>query len=433
MEVLTVQTKKNKSLSMMSHLAKIFLFTLLVYPLSAQTPTETSDVYVDSNYIKGKEFAYAGKYDTAITLILIAIDDNPYDAEMPMTLARVYAWSKKYTESEAQIQAILAKKPQNREALAVLGDIYLWSQNWSALENLTQQALTPQAPSEAVVRDSVVFIQKHVYGLMEQKRYRDAETALRPVKNQLPKLWAIVERKLMSNTISLSYAFYDFQNSNADWQTAALEYTKQLDGLTLVGSYNYANRFGSDGTQYMVQAYPKLGKSMYAWLIAGFSDGKAFPNGTYGISLFKGIKKYWEPELGIRIFTITKNDEKSIVLRGGLSYHKAQNRFNYLLSSVKGTGTEGLAHNFYYRRYMKDDESYVQLSIGTGASAQSLISTQFDNFVINSFVASLSSNYWFNQHWRGSLGVSLEKSQKSIGLETANSRMIYSLGLSYRF
>jgi YaiO family outer membrane protein len=430
MDILIVQIKLNKGLSMMRHLAKIILFTLLAYPLSAQSPSE---IYVDSNYIKGKEFAYSGKYDTAITLILIAIDDNPYDAEMPMTLARVYAWNKKYKEAEAQTQAILVKKPQNREALAVLGDIYLWSKNWSALENLTQQALTPQAPSEALVRDSVVFIQKLVYGYIEQKRYIDARNTLLPVKDQLPKLWYLVIKKLLSNNISFSYSFYDFQNQNTDWHTASLEYTKQLQGVTFVGSYNYANRFGNDGTQYMLQAYPKLGQKMYAWLIAGISDGKAFPNGTYGISLFRGVKKYWEPELGIRIFTITKNDEKSIVLRGGLSYHKAQNRFNYLLSSVKGTGTEGLSHNFYYRRYLKDDESYMQFSVGTGASAQNLISTQFDNFIINSFSASISGVYWFNKNWRGSAGVTWEQNQKSIGLESPRSRLIYSLGLAYRF
>jgi YaiO family outer membrane protein len=75
----------------------------------------------------------------------------------------------------------------------------------------------------------------------------------------------------------LSYAFFDFQNQKTDWHTASLEYTKKLHGLTLVGSFNYANRFGNDGNQFMLQAYPKLGKSMYAWLIAGFSDGKAFP------------------------------------------------------------------------------------------------------------------------------------------------------------
>jgi YaiO family outer membrane protein len=425
MDNLTVQSKRNKSLSIVYRFAKIFLFTLLAFSSSAQ--------YVDSNYINGRDLAYKGKYDTAISLILLAIDDNPYDLEMLMTLSRVYAWKKDFKEAEAQTQAILAKKPGNREALAILGDIYLWSKNWSALDTLTQQALSPQAPADASVRDSVVFIQKYVYSLMEQKRFEDARDALRPVKEQLPKLWHIIIKKLLKNNISLSYAYFDFQNQNTDWHTASLEYTRQLNGLTLVGSYNYANRFGSNGSQYMLQAYPKLGRKMYAWLIAGISNGKAFPNGTYGISLFRGVKKYWEPELGIRLFTVAKNDERSIVLRGGLSYHKAQNRFNYLLSSVKGAGSEGLAHNFYYRRYLKDDESYGQLSLGTGASTQNLISTQFDNFVINSFAASLSGVYWFNKNWRGSAGVSWEQNQKNIGLESARSRLIYSLGLAYRF
>ena len=203
--------------------------------------------------------------------------------------------------------------------------------------------------------------------------------------------------------------------------------------MTVIGSLNYADRFGSAGNQYMLQAYPILGKKMYAWLIAGFSDGKAFPNGAYGLSLFRSVKKYWEPELGIRIFTVEKNAEKSMVLRGGLSYHRGQNRFNYLASRITGTATDGWAHNFYYRRYWKDEQSYVQLSVGTGANAPSAISPQFDNFLINSFTTSISTIYWFNNHWRGSAGVSWEQSQKTLITETPRSRIIYSIGLAYRF
>jgi YaiO family outer membrane protein len=404
---------------------KVFVFFLFAMPLSAQ--------YVDSNYIQARELAYKGQFDTAITLLKVAIDDNPHDIEMLMTLARVYAWNKNYKEAEAQTQEILTKQSKNREALAILADVHLWSKNWSALENLTQQALTPQAPSEALVKDSVVFIQKLVFGLIEQTRYEDARDALLPVRTQLPKLWDIVRIKLMTNALSVRYNFYNFQNQNTDWHTLELEYIKRLHGLTVVGGVNLADRFGARGSQYMLQAYPKLGKKMYAWLIAGFSDGKAFPNGTYGISLFRSVKRYWEPELGIRLFTVTKNNEKATVLRGGISYHKRLNRFNYLLNYIDGTGSNGWAHNLSYRRYLKDDESYLQLGVGTGASSQGIISPQFDSFIINSFTASLSGVYWFNKNWRGGIGIALEQSQKSIGVEVPKSRLIYSLGLTYRF
>jgi uncharacterized protein HemY len=113
--------------------------------------------------------AFKGKFDTAITLITLALDDNPHDLEMLLTLSRVYAWNKNYKEAETQTQAILQKRPKNREALAILGDTYLWSKNWPALESLTHNALTPQAPSEAHVKDSAVFIQKWVYALMDQR------------------------------------------------------------------------------------------------------------------------------------------------------------------------------------------------------------------------------------------------------------------------
>jgi YaiO family outer membrane protein len=408
-------------------LAKIFLCLLLPFSLKAQ--------YVDSNYINAKALAYKGKFDTAITLLKASLDENPYDLNVQMMLGRVYAWGKKYPESEALLKAILEQKPQSREALNVLADVYLWSKKYDELEKLVKKALNPANTDdeEGSVKDSVSFIQKQVYAYMDEKRYDEAKKILLPVKDKLPKLWDALGKKLLSNTLSLHYSYFDFQNQSSDWHTFSAEYTRQLRGITFVASLNNAQRFGTSGNQYMLQAYPKLSRKMYAWLIAGFSNGKAFPNGVYGLSLFRSVKRYWEPELGIRIFTITKNNERSTVLRGGLSYQKGHNRFNYIASRIDGATTNGWAHFGSFRRYLNDDQSYMQLSLGTGATESTTISTTFDNFIISSFATSLNGIYWFNNHWRGDIGISYEQSERSNSFEYRRSRITYSIGTAYRF
>ncbi len=411
---------------------------IAVISFSILTATQLSAQSPDTLFKQGRELAYRNQFDSALIFLHLACAAQPRDMDMRLTLGRVYAWKKDYKNAEINVQVVTTHQPNNREALAVLADIYLWSRSWAELDNITQKALNfnNSTPEINGVKDSVVFIQKYAAGLIEQKLYREAVNTMKPFRVELKKLWDIAIKKLRYNTLSVYAGYYDFKTEQTDWQTAAVEYIRRQKRATYVGTLNYANRFGKQGTQWLLQAYPKIGKQAYAQLIFGYSEGKVFPNLTYGGSFFAGVAKKWEIEAGMRIYQVNTPQlaikvERATVLRGGLSYQNKQHRIAYTVSKISGISTSGFAHTLSYRHYLKDAESYFQLAIGTGTNINNQISPQFDNFALNSKVVSFTLNRWINDRWRVMGNAAWEQNKNKDGIK--QNRMTYDLGVGYRF
>ena len=414
-----------------------FLFIALFLSFASVVFAQSAD----SLFNKGSRLAFQSQYDSAIILLQKAGDLQPQNMEIRLTLARTYAWNHDYKNAEKNAQIVLDNQPKNRDAMGAMADIYLWSKNWAGLESVTQNALNKTSSLNLVgVTDSVVFIQKYALGLIEQQLFEDAVSALRPFKKELKPLWNIAILKLRHNTVSIYTSYYDFSNDinsqQKDWQTAAVEYIRRQRRITVLGTLNYARRFEKQGTQWLFQAYPKIGRSAYAQLLFAYSDGKVFPNLTYGGSFFANFRKYWELEAGMRIYQVNtpllpNKTERATVLRGGISYQKRQNRYAYVLLKITGVGVSGFAHNLSYRHYLKDSESYLQLAIGTGTNTNNQLTLHYDSFIINSRVLSAMINRWVNDRWRVTGGMTWEQNKNTDG--SRKSRMTYDLGVGFRF
>ena len=271
----------------LARLLSIAFLTLFYTSSSAQT--------ADSLYKIGRELAFQKQYDTAIIVLNRACEEHPQDMEMRLLLGRVHAWKNDYPNAEKNALMVLNNQTRNWDAMSALSDIYLWSKNWKGLEKTAKYALSKLADSKlknpSIGIDSAIFIKNYASGLIEQLRFKEAEQALRPVKNQLPNLWNIASLKAKSTILSLYMGYYDFKTQQKDWQTGSLELVRRMRAMSVVATVNYASRFGKQGNQYMMQLYPQIGKKGYAQLLFGYSDGKVFPNLTYGGSYFLNFKK----------------------------------------------------------------------------------------------------------------------------------------------
>ncbi len=416
---MTLATKKHSISALLWAIPILLFFTTR---LSAQTDKL---IPVETVYKQARTFAAEQRLDTAIILMKKACSAQPHDMDMQLYLARLYAWKKDFDNAQFSTLIVLEKQPKNPDALLVLADIYLWSKQWDNLEKHTQNVL-----NSAWAIDSIPFIQKYAYGLVEQSRFADAEKLLFPVRDRLFSLWDMVKLKLIVNTLSVHYIYYNFK-TQTDWNVTEVEYSRQFQKIAFIGSLNYAHRFNRTGSQFMAQAFPKIGNRAYMWLLAGISDGKTFPDLVYGSSFFVNIKKYWEVEAGIRFFKV-KNNEKATILRGGLVYHNKKHRFAYGIAQVRGTGATGLTHILSYQNYFKNDESFLRIGVGTGSSTDILLTPQYDSFIINSLSLNAGANYKFNRHWAISGGCSWEKN----GSKTDNnlqSRWVFDARLTYKF
>jgi hypothetical protein len=128
---------------------------------------------------------------------------------------------------------------------------------------------------------------------------------------------------------------------------------------------------------------------------------------------------------------VLKNKETATVLRGGLARQWGSNRLHYGIARISGSA-QGLTHSLNYRRYFKDGFSYWQAGIGTGASTQSVLSPNFDDFIINSRAAHFMINKWVSKQMRLFCSSAWEQSENRID-DKWQSRWILDCGIGYRF
>ena len=160
--------------------------------------------------------------------------------------------------------------------------------------------------------------------------------------------------------------FY-FDKQFADpWHLVSLDYSRLTKMGSIIGRINYANRFGKNGVQYEVDAYPHISKTFYAYANVGYSDNVGvFPHWRAGFSLYANLPKSFELELGSRFLYFSGPTN---ILTGYLGkYYK-----NYLLG-VKAYITPvdnsvSQSYSALARYYFGGADDFVGLTIGTGIS-----------------------------------------------------------------
>lgn len=101
-------------------------------------------------------------------------------------------------------------------------------------------------------------------------------------------------------SIGVDAGYVSFDDATAPWRLGAVSLVRRTPAATLIGRVNVADRFGSTGVQYEADAYPRLGKTTYAYLNAGWSAAGIFPAWRYGAELFTGLPDAYEASLGVR-------------------------------------------------------------------------------------------------------------------------------------
>ncbi len=100
------------------------------------------------------------------------------------------------------------------------------------------------------------------------------------------------------NKISISYDHSSFDKQfDQPWHLASFSYGRQTKLGSITGRLNYANRFGKNGVQGEIDAYPRISKIFYSHLNFGYSDNVGvFPNYRAGFSLYANLPRSFEAE-----------------------------------------------------------------------------------------------------------------------------------------
>lgn len=164
---------------------------------------------------------------------------------------------------------------------------------------------------------------------------------------------------------ALSYEHTRFARDLDPWHLTSLELSRRSGGGTLILRGTTARRFGTNGTQVEVDAYPRLGQGVYGYLNAGYSGTELFPEWRYGAELFVTVGQGVELSAGGR--RLEFDAERVDLYTGSAGLYRG----NYYLAarSFFSPRTDGtVSASLMARRYLRDAEEYLTLRVGGGSA-----------------------------------------------------------------
>lgn len=173
-------------------------------------------------------------------------------------------------------------------------------------------------------------------------------------------------------TASVDYSHVSFETGVDAWQLASVSLGNRAGWGSLIGRVNYAHRFGSDGAQMEVDAYPRLAPWLYAYASLGYSASDIFPAWRSGGELFASLPGAWETSLGYR--QLRFGGAPVTLLTGAVGKYTGNYWFSvrpYVHATANGTSASA---GLTARRYFADGDHFVGARISYGSTPPDQVS-----------------------------------------------------------
>jgi YaiO family outer membrane protein len=343
----------------MNKLSLVVAFFLSL-PFFAKAQT-TDELFKDA-----RDAAFENKdYDKAKQLALQALKLSPSYAEIEVFLGRVYTWNNQDDSARYEFSKVLEGQA-NEDASIAYADLEYWSKRYEAAIKICDGAL-------AVYPSSEPLLLRKAKSLNAAKKIKEASVIttqlLKANKNDkdAANLDQAMKDAAAVNKISMVYDHTSFDKQfDKPWQLASLSYGRSTELGSIIARVNVANRFGENGVQGEVDAYPRINKTFYTYVNLGYSGNVGvFPNVRAGFSLYANLPKSFEAEAGIRYLYFT-----STTVVYTFSIGKYYKNFLFTARTYQTPSNFGLSQSYSLsgRYFLKGADDYIGLSMGSGIS-----------------------------------------------------------------
>ncbi len=324
----------------------------------------------DTTFQKIRILAYSGKRIEARALARNLLAEKPNSADVQILLARTYSWDGKYDSARIQLKEALTYTQKNEDANNALIDVELWSNNYQPALDICNYGLKNINP---VSED---FLFKKAQALHSLNRLKESSSTLQQLLQVNPKhekglnASRVVRREQMHNKLGISYDYDGFSTSFSPWHNVSVTYTRQSQRFgSIIGRINYANRFEKNGVQYEIDMYPRISKKVTSYVNFGYSFDNIFPTYRWGFSLYRGLSKGFEGEIGMRYLKFQKPATIYTALLG-----KYLGNFLFSFRTYIVPKTIGYSKSFVFitRYYLNEPDlvkrptNYMTLTLGKG-------------------------------------------------------------------
>lgn len=409
---------------------KIIAICLGIFLMSSSgvlAQSEMEELSVDQLYEKARNLAFdEGDYELARTYAYEALDRSPDYHGLRIFVARTFSWQQQYDRAEKELNRVLEKDPQNRSALLALTDTQRWSGDTESALQTTEKGLEYYPDdTEFMIEKAGVLYSAEKYD--EAKKTYEVILAKSPGNREAREGLKDTQLAMMKYRATVSYRYDRFREIFDPWHFTEFGLTRQTPIGSVTGRVEYAQRFGSDGVQFNVDAYPSIAKGLYAYVSGGYSQSFIYPDYRFGLSLYKSLPSAFELEAGMRYldFGTSQADIYTVSLTKYLGSYLFTAR-TYLVPSSSGTSK---SLNIVTRRYFGTADTYLSFNAGYG-SAPSEIEFSSDIQALDSWSVSLDGQYPLSDIWLVGGNVGFDSSEY---LNFVRERFSAKVNISYRF
>ncbi|MEJ7780278.1 MAG: YaiO family outer membrane beta-barrel protein [Daejeonella sp.] len=346
--------------------AFLFLYLMLLPGLSTTVVYAQETTDPDELFVRARKLAFDDKnFTAAIVLAKQALAQSPDYADIRIFLGRLYTWTDKNDSARIAFKEVLVKNPGHEDASLAYGTLEYWNDSSEQALVITSEGLKYHPASE-----SLLLLKTKI--LDDLRRFEEANSSLNALLKLNPKmsearaLSGKIGDKGSRNKIGLSYDFVSFDKQFDDpWHLTSLDFGRQTGLGSVTARVNFANRFKTNGTQFELDAYPRISKVFYAYVSGGYSESGIFPKYRTGFSLYANLPSAFEAEAGFRMLSF--GTKTWIYTISGGKYHK-NFWFNLRTYLTPSNNSVSQSLSFNTRYYFAGADDYLSMAIGTGLS-----------------------------------------------------------------
>ncbi len=160
-----------------------------------------------------------------------------------------------------------------------------------------------------------------------------------------------------------------FSADFSPWRELSFQLSRSGERGSLYGRLNQARRFGKNGTQVELDAYPRLGDGRYGFLNVGFANEGVFPTLRGSAEIWQGLPGSSELSVGVRLLRFSRD----VWLYTGSLGHYTGNYWIAVRPWFRSRdGSYSASANVFVRRYDTGRDDYVGLILGAGSGISDL-------------------------------------------------------------
>lgn len=405
----------------------LFLILWISVPIYGQENRSSDELFVEARHAAFQE----KNYPKAIDLAKSALQKSPDYTDISIFLGRLYTWSDNPAAAREVFEGLDQRNVEDVDFFIAYASLEYWNDHYEKSIALLDKGLGFHPDSE-----DLLLLKAKVYN--SNNKFAESEQAvlklleLNPKNTEARSLYARIKELTSKNALGISYDFSHFDKQFDDnWHILSLSYKRTTPIGSVILKANYANKFAENGMQFEMEAYPRLSKTFYMYVGAGYSGAVGiFPKFRTGASLYANLPKSFEGEIGFRQLYFSNS-----IWMYTASIGKYYKNFWFNLRTYITPGNENISQSYTgtVRYYTKGANDYFSFQLGTGISPEESINSLLQNETYKLKTYKIGAGYSFSINKMNFFSISATYFNQEYRPYTKGSQIDLSLGYTRAF